>query len=247
MLKKKSLAAIAITLGLIVMGPISSASAAGPGDGLTTPDADAAQGTTLCGAYQNKGTGYTYKMGKDIPISSAGWGRLYQNDPYGLKVADNIWAKTKTQLGSVFPLHNYTDVTYEKINTAPPNGGWLRTNNNLNKAMNNLTCGSTFHLGFVKSLQSDAAALHSDLPAPGHFKVIEVRSNGVSFIGIDGVMKDAVMNFRIVSGASKTWLNVHTTGPKLSWGSVEDTMRNFMEGQAGATWQEFANKIGQVQ
>jgi len=241
MLKKKSLAAIAVSIGLLALGPISSAHAG------TTPDADKYEGTTLCGAYQNGGTGYGYNMEKNIPISSAGWSRLLQNDPYGLKVGDNIWARTKTQLGAVFPLHNYTHVTYQTVTNTNGTTYQLRVNNNLNKAMNNLTCGSTFHLGSPKSMMSDPVALHSDAPAPGHFKVIQVRTNGVSFIGTEGVMKGAVMNFRVRSGASRTFLNVHATGPALNWASVENWMREFMESQADATWADFATRIGKVQ
>lgn len=240
MKKKKSLAAFAATLGLILLIPIAPAHAG------TTPDADKYEGKTLCGSYQSGGTGYGYNMEKPITISSAGWSRLLKNDIYGVKVGENIWAKIKPQLGSTFPLHNYSHVTYQTVKNTNGTTYQLRVNNNLNLAMNNLTCGSTFHLGSPKSYSADAVARHSTAPAPGHFKVTQVRTNGVSFIGTDGVMKGAVMNFRIRSGASRTFLNVHATGPNLNWG-VENFMRDFMETQADDTWGVFANRIGQAQ
>lgn len=240
-MQKKSLAAFAATLGLILIGPISPAHAG------TTPDADKYEGTTLCGAYRNGGTGYGYNREKDIAISSADWSRLLANDPYGLKVSDNIWSKTKPQFGAVFPIHNYTHVTHKTVNNTNGTTYQLRTNENLNKAMNNLTCGSTFHLGQPKSIQSATVAQHSDFVSPGHFEVIQVRTNGVSFIGTEGIMKGAVMNFRIRSGASRTFLNVHATGPKFNMVSFENAARFFMESQADATWQTLATSIGRVQ
>lgn len=240
-MKKKSLAAFAAALGLILVGPISPAHAG------TTPDADKYEGKTLCGSYRNGGDGYGYHREKDITISSAGWSRLLANDPYGLKVSESIWSKTKPQFGSLFPIHNYSSVTYKTVNNTNGTTYQLRTNENLNKAMNNLTCGSTFHLGQPKSIQSATAAQHSDLIAPGRFKVIQVRTNGISFIGTEGVMNGAVMNFRIRSGASRTFLNVHATGPAYNWASIENAARSFMESQADATWETLATSIGKAQ
>lgn len=65
----------------------------------------------------------------------------------------------------------------------------------------------------------------------GQMKVIEVLTNGITFIGAEGIMKGAVMNFRIRSGASRTFLNVHTTGPRIEPG-LQDTARWFMEAMA---------------
>ena len=237
-MKKKWIATIAVCLGLVMAGPISPAHAG------TTPDADKYEGKTLCGAYQSGGTGYGYNMEKAIPISSAGWTRLLQNDPYGIKVGESIWSKTKTQFGALFPIHNFSHATYEVIPFVPTP---VRTNHNLNTAMNNLTCGSTFHLGQPKANQTAATAKHSDFVSPGRFKVIQVRTNGVSFIGTEGIMKGAVMNFRIRSGASRTFLNIHATGPKFNTVSFENAARAFMESQAGATWTTLANSIGKAQ
>lgn len=59
-------------------------------------------------------------------------------------------------------------------------------------------------------------------------------------------MKGAVMNFRIVAGASRTFLNVRTMGPSLPWGA-QSAEKWFMEMQASGTWADFASRIGAAQ
>ncbi|MFJ3957068.1 hypothetical protein [Arthrobacter sp. NPDC090010] len=236
-MKKKSIATTVATLALLLAAPMIPAHAG------TTPGYDSAQGRTICGAYQDGGTGYGYNFEKNIPISSAGWGRLLANDPYGIKVGDNIWAKIHPTLGKTFPLSNWSGT--KMITEIDPRFGprQVPAFTNLDTAMNNATCGSTFYVGPPKALQVKPT---DPIPPAGHMKVIQVRTNGISFVGTDGVMKGAVMNFRIMSGASKTFLNVHTTGPKLDPG-LQDAARWTMEMLAGTTWDDFASRIGAAQ
>lgn len=231
MFKKLMTATATLTAAAVVSLVPTSAQA------IDTPTADRYQGTTRCGAYTDGGTGYTYQMEKSIPISSAAWTRLLANDPYGLKVADTIWGKVAPSLGTVFPLYNFSSQSYTLDNY----GNFIFAQSNLNKAMNAATCGSTFWISGPKNL-AGAAVLTAGGPHAGRMQVTQVRTNGISFKGIDGVMKGAVMNFRIQSGASRTFLNVHVTGPNIDF--LNSLLRDAMKTQADATWQQFATNIG---
>ncbi len=248
-MKRRLVAAFAASLSLALFTPLAVAApaqaATGHLNGEKTAQADKYEGKTICGATKNGGSGYGYTRAYPITISSAGWTRLLKNDPYGLNVGANIWAKTAPQLGTVFPIHNYSSYTITRVKARVPYT--IRTNNGLNTAMNNLKCGSTFYLGSPRSMETNTTALHSKAIGPGRFKVLQVRTNGVSFIGTEGVMNGAVMNFRIRTGASRTVLNVDTTGPAYQLISIENWLRSFMEGQADPTWNEFATKIGKAQ
>lgn len=232
------IAVAAATLALLVAGPTLPAYAG------ETPNADQAEGTTICGSYKDGGSGYGYNFEKDIKISAAGWNRLLANDPYGLKVSANIWSKILPTLGKTFPLNNWSKVELTTLVNPLGNVVVIPSYTNLNTSMNNATCGSTFEIGAPKS-QSGAVGGPLVLSA-GHMKVIEMRTNGITFIGTEGIMKNCVMNFRIRSGVSKTFLNIHTTGPALPIG-VQDGARWFMEFIAEGTWQSFADRIGAAQ
>ncbi|MFC0623652.1 hypothetical protein [Kribbella deserti] len=229
----RSAAVAALAAGMVLIGAV-------PAQAMTTPSADATFGTTKCGSYHYGGSGYTYQFEKNIPISSAGWTRLLANDPYGLKVQDNIWKRISPSLGKVFPLYNFS--TQQAV--VGPNGDVIYTHTNLNTAMNNATCGSKFWVSGPKNL-AGAAALTYGIHA-GRMEVVQTRTNGISFKGIEGVMTGAVMNFRVVSGASRTFLNVHVSGPKAS-SDLQGWLRDFMESQASTEWQNFANNIGAAQ
>ncbi|MDR2256847.1 MAG: hypothetical protein LBE25_12745 [Arthrobacter sp.] len=214
--------------------------------GEATPDIDKYFGTTICGAYKDGGNGYGYKKDPTIPLTSSAWTRLLKNDPYGLKTGDRIWAKVSPNLGKTFPLYNWSSVKAEmRFDSVTGQPYYQQVFSKLNTSMNNATCGSTFWIGYEKSLPLLDRGLVQ--PSAGRMKIIQVRTNGISFIGVEGVMKGAVMNFRVVSGANKTYLNVHTTGPKLNFGSVEDGARAFMESRAEDSWKALANSIGKAQ
>jgi hypothetical protein len=230
----KRVLATAAAAAAMILGGTTSAHA------MTTPDADSFNGTTTCGSYSSGGTGYGYTMEKDIPISSAAWTRILANDPYGIKVQDTVWSKVRPRLGTVFPLYNFSSQTM----WPSPDGVPYYTHADLNTAMNGLTCGSTFWLSGPKDARGIAALAYGG-PHAGRFQVTQVRSNGISFKGIEGVMKGAVMNFRIVAGANRTFLNVHATGPAME--GPAGWLRDFMKGMADEMWQKFATDIGAAQ
>lgn len=223
-----------LAAGILLAGAV-------PAQAMPTTSADATFGTNTCGAYQYGGSGYGYQFEKTIPISAAGWSRLYANDPYGLKVQDNVWKRVKPELGKVFPLYNFST----QISGSDPLGNTYYSHTSLNTAMNNATCGSTFWVSAHKN-PVGAAVMTAGFPHAGRMEVVQVRSNGISFKGIEGVMKGAVMNFRVVSGASRTFLNVHVSGPAVS-SDLQGWLRDFMESQASSEWQNFANNIGAAQ
>lgn len=223
-----------LAAGILLAGAV-------PAQAMPTTSADATFGTNTCGAYQYGGSGYGYQFEKNIPISAAGWSRLYANDPYGLKVQDNVWKRVKPELGKVFPLNNFSAQILETDTMGNP----YNRHTNLNTAMNNATCGSNFWVSGPKNALG-AAVLAAGFPHAGRMEVIQVRSNGISFKGIEGVMTGAIMNFRIVAGASRTFLNVHVSGPAPS-SDLQGWLRDFMESQASTEWQNFANNIGAAQ
>lgn len=106
---KKTLAPIAAAAGLMIVVPVA------PAQAMETPNADRFNGTTVCGSYSDRGRGYGYNQEHNIPISSAGWSRLLQNDPGGFRAQDTAWSKVKGQLGSVFPIHNYSSISSQTV------------------------------------------------------------------------------------------------------------------------------------
>lgn len=242
---RNRLLSLAAVSALIGAGAVTAASPA-QAKASATPDIDKYFGKTICGAYKNGGTGYGYKIEKPLPLTSAAWTRLLKDDPYGLKTGDRIWGKVSPTLGKTFPLYNWSSVKAEtRFDSVTGQPYYQQIFTKLNTAMNKATCGTTFWIGYEKSIPLSDRGLVQ--PTAGRMKVIQVRTNGITFIGTEGVMKGAVMNFRIVSGASKTFLNVHTTGPKFNTVSLENAARAFMESQANATWTTLANSIGKAQ